>query len=66
MPAGVARHDLQLDAELLVALLNSHGKGVVVTSEIEWLSRRIGRRLVGRVEVRPLPDPKWTVDGSAK
>ena len=65
MPAGVARHDLQLDAELLVALLNSHGKGVVVTSEIEWLSRRIGRRLVGRVEVRPLPDPKWTADGTA-
>lgn len=60
IPAGVARHDLQLDAELLVALLNAHGKGVVVTSEIEWLSRRIDRPLLKRVEVRPLPDRKWT------
>ena len=63
IPSGVARHDLLLDAELLVTLLNAHGKGVVVTSEIDWLSKRIDRPLARRVEVRPLPDPKWSAEG---
>jgi hypothetical protein len=61
MPGGVAHHDLKRDAEMLVMLLNSHGKNVAVTSEIKWLARRIQRPLVDRIEVRPLPDPKWSL-----
>jgi hypothetical protein len=65
IPSGVASHDLTGDAELLIALLNAHRSKVVVTSEIEWLSRRVNRPLQDRIEVRPLSDPRWTADGSA-
>ena len=59
MPAGVARHDLVKDAETLVDLVNSHRKGVIVTSEIDWLAKRIGRPLRKQVDIKALPDPKW-------
>jgi hypothetical protein len=65
IPAGAARHDLRRDAETLVALLNAHRGKVVITSEIEWLSKRVNRALHDRIEVRPLPDARWTADGSA-
>lgn len=58
-PKGVSAHDVSVEAAIFLSICNSIRCTLEVTSDIQWVARRMGCELRADVRLKSLTNPKW-------